>query len=153
ADKPPHGNGDGLVTADELYDYVYDHVKAFVWDNYRRHQWPRKLGDIEGRIILASLRQEGPDKALDPAHLAEQYQKFGAERVDLPPKFITDAQKWLAAAPNFAPVRHVCLPLSLVEHGKINVQQFQALARDDVARLDSHLEASNAVGQRRLRAL
>jgi hypothetical protein len=53
-------DGDGWITVDELYDYVYDHVRGVVGS-----QTPGKWSDVEGEIRIARNRNTPAPLPLD----------------------------------------------------------------------------------------
>lgn len=72
-------NGDGLVSVDDLYAYVYDSVRQRT-----PHQKPRRMGDVRGDLVIAK----------SPRHLTAAW----------PPRdAATDTGTWAAAEPSQSP--------------------------------------------------
>jgi uncharacterized caspase-like protein len=53
ADREVEGNRNGVITVDELYDFVYDRVRTEALKKKRHRQTPFRLAAISGRIELA----------------------------------------------------------------------------------------------------
>ena len=72
-------NGDGLVSVDDLYAYVYDSVRQRT-----PHQKPRRMGDVRGDLVIAK----------SPRHLTAAW----------PPRdAATGTGTWAAAEPSQSP--------------------------------------------------
>lgn len=75
ADRTVQGNGDGIVTLDELYAYAYDKVTTWSMRTKGKLQTPRRLSaeGVSGIIALARVRRDKPpdkprEPERDPAH-------------------------------------------------------------------------------------
>jgi uncharacterized caspase-like protein len=77
ADREHEGNNDGLVTAHEAYSYVHKNVTEHVEAIGQKQTPKRRLHEGVGRIVLASVRDEGQLRPARIIELLEEQRKEG----------------------------------------------------------------------------
>jgi uncharacterized caspase-like protein len=165
------GNKDGLVTSDEVYNYVYKHTKDYVSEKMHRQQFPKLRGELEGKIVLAARSSDEEQSGLEPKRIDELLERANHER-KISAELLANSHKWLIplaasmpapkgaeqGVPNntpndFPPARDVKLGLSLLAQGALTEAQFQTLCYDRCRQVDSHNAAESEFGRRHVKAV
>ena len=64
ADREEAGNGDGYVTANEIYEYTQARVTQYVKGRFPKSQTPTMRGQVEGGTMILAARARGPGNSI-----------------------------------------------------------------------------------------
>ena len=141
------GDRDGLITADELYDYAHLQTSDFVQENWNETQTPKRRSDLIGKVVVAVRRTRAPEMSAD--QIVEKL-KGQEQRDQLPSGFAEQAKTWLACSEDFQPRNDLKKLLELLARGAIVKQEFNRLSLTSLAQVKQNLESEKQFKSRKM---
>ena len=146
ADLSGSGDRDGLITANELYDYAHLKTSDFVQKNWNETQTPKRRSDLIGRVVVAVRRARAPEMSADEILVKLKGQE---QRDQLPSGFAEQAKAWLACSEDFQPRNDLKKLLELLARGAVVKQEFDRLSFTPLAQVKQNLESEKQFKSRK----